>query len=153
LAQVIGLGTQDFPYGASPKVTLGFETDKRMEDGKPYFVSRWFTLSLLKKSSLRGFLESWLSRGVTVDGRCNFSFDAFLEMPALLSVMHKADAQGESKARINSISPLPDGLEAPPMVNAQIVFDLANADPMVFAAIPQGLQDIIKKYPSSQRLD
>ena len=147
LLQALDLGTQETTFGPKRKVLLAFETAKPMEDGRPYLISRWLNLSLFRTSGFREFVESWLGRELTTDERRNFNFEALLTKPALLTVMHKPNAQGESKALIHSISPMPDGLEAPPLVNKQLVFDLADPDPESSAFIAQITEDMIRRSP------
>src|SRR5262252_5388304 len=46
-------------------VRLVWQIDEDMENGKPFTVSRRFTLSLHKKAALRAAIESWRGRILT----------------------------------------------------------------------------------------
>lgn len=147
LIQAIDLGTQETAYGPKRKVALTFETSRQMDDGRPYTIGRWLNLSLFRTSSLREFLECWLGRELTPNERKDFGFELFFKVPCLLTVAEKPDQKGELRSRINSITPLPDGLEAPPLVNERVVFDLADPDRANFEKLSPGMQDIIRRSP------
>ena len=153
LLQAIDLGTQDGIYGPKRNLMVTFELpSKPMEDGRPYTVTAWYTASLNRKGNLRGDLTSWLGRELTVKEIQNFSWKIFSNTPCLVTITHKTKDSGETRAKVQSITAVPEGMDVAPLVGELLIFDLENFDEAVFAKIPEGIKAIIEKSPQHQAL-
>lgn len=155
--KLIDLGTQAGEWQgkatASRKLLLSFETDELMADGRPFTISRRFTLSLAETAALRKFLESWRGRAFTPDELKNgFDLRKLLGAPCLINLTHSERA-GKTYANIASISPLPKGVSAQAAVNKPVIFDLDDVDMAVFDSLSQGLQKTIMASPEWKKFE
>ena len=154
LLQAIDLGTQEGMYGPKRNLMITFElTSKLMDDGRPYTVTAWYGASLNRKSNLRKALTSWLGRELTVDEVQGFAWNEFVVTPCLVQVTHKTNDSGEVKAKVQSITAIPGGMDVAPLAGELLIFDLANFDETVFSQIPEGIKAIIEKSPEYQALN
>ena len=121
-------------------VYLAFElSNELMADGRPFAVSRDFTLSLDPKAKLRAFLESWL--GAKFEDGATFDLDGVLGKPALLSVVHsKPNEAGRQYANVGGVLPLPKGMPKPKNVNPLHYFTFNDYRQEDFDAMPEGLR-------------
>lgn len=155
---VIDLGEQLCEYknkktGYQPKVQFVWElVGETVEvDGetKPRQLSRIFTISSSKKGHLMGFISSW--NGVT------YTKDQFGELD-LCEQVGKAcqlnvvlNDSGEY-ANVNSAIPLPKGMPVPSTETPMICWDMDKWDDDLFAALPEWVQEKIKKSIQYQKL-
>jgi len=132
------------------KVRLTFElpTETKVfkeENGEqPYVISKEFTLSLHEKSSLRKFLESWRGKGFTENEAKYFDVSKLLGKPCMLNVIHKTKLDGNIRADISSVSPIPKGLTCPAQVLPSLIFSVNHFSQEVFDTLPEFLQDKIR---------
>lgn len=149
--RVIDLGTQKGEYQGVPnhkrQAMISWEIDAKMEDGKPFAISKWYTLSLNEKSSLRPDLESWRGKAFTQEELDGFDISKLLKVPCLLQIVHKTNKQGQIKASVNSIMKLPKAMIAPAIVNPLIDFSLDEYNQSIFDMIPEGIQKMIVVSP------
>lgn len=122
-----------------------------MEDGRPFSVSNWYTVSLHEKSNLRKDLESWRGRVFTETELQGFELGNVLDKSCYINVIHN-ETPKKTYANVSSIMPLPDGMECPKAVNPLVVFNLSEFDQTVFDELPEGIQDIIKKSEEYQMI-
>jgi hypothetical protein len=157
--RVIDLGTQDSSYKGEPKKTrlimIAWELpDERMEDGRPFMVSRRFTYSASENSHLRKALESWRGKAFTSEEIAGFDLSKMLKATALLSLSTEENA-GKTYQNILTISQPLKGQprtkdtenEAFCFAMAEGMFNMAN-----FAKLHEKLQEIIKKSPEFQAM-
>ena len=108
---VIDLGMQedDFTPGKlRHQIRVVWQIDEDRTDGKPFEVSKWFTLSLHEKANLRSALESW--RGKAFDPaeiESGFDVEKLLSKPAYVTLIYKPDKKYPD---ISAIIPLPRGV-------------------------------------------
>ncbi len=153
LSQVIDLGTQEGMYGPKRNLMVTFElTSNLMDDGRPYTVTAWYGASLNRKSNLRQALTSWLGRELTFEEVQDFSWEIYANTPCLVTITHKTNDSGEVRAKVQSITAVPVGMDVAPLVGELLTFDLENFDKAVFAKIPDGIKAIIEKSPQHQAL-
>jgi hypothetical protein len=89
-----------------------FQIEDDMENGKPFVVSRRFTVSLHKKAALRAAIESWRGRVLTeTEIRDGFDLESLIGSACLLNVVHVA-RDGTTFANVSSIMRLPRGMKA-----------------------------------------
>lgn len=147
---VVDLGEQEVEYKGktrySDKVKLIFElpTERITIDGEnlPRQLSRNFTFSVSKKGSLRQFISAWLSRSFTDGEFSEFDLFSLLRHPALLSVVHSEDGQ---YANIAGAMAVPRGMDVPTAQSDLIRFDTQEWDDSAFDALPEYLQDQLKR--------
>lgn len=116
--------------------------DELMQDGRPFSVSREYTLSLNEKATLRHDLESW--RGKPFSDQELQGFDVFnvLGKPCLVNVVHKPKRDGTgSYAAVASISPIPKGVPPRERVNDLIRFSMEEDGAL---ALYEGFPDWLK---------
>lgn len=147
---LIDLGHQDGPYGIKHQALIGWELPTELiEDGdragEPYFVSRFYTLSLHEKASLRHDLENWRGRSFTDAELDGFDLRAVVGQPCLLTIAHKEKKGGGISARVAGVTSLPKGMKCPEQVNPSLVFDMDKPDAAVLEALPEWLRETIGK--------
>lgn len=130
-AWLIDIGTQDSPnYGAKRQCIIGWEMPAVLipdgeRKGEPYFLSKFYTLSLHEKANLCKDLEAWRGKVFTEDEREGFDLRNVVGHPCLLSVIHQSkEGKTKPQARIGGVMAVPSGTECPPAVNVPIVFDI-----------------------------
>lgn len=123
------------------KVRISFElTNCLMEDGRPFSVSKNYTLSLYDSSILRQDLESWRARKFTEEELLGFDLFKILNKPCLVSVLHNTTDQGKTFANISTISSVPQGMEIPGLSNTLVFFSLESSSQGDFDLLPEWLQ-------------
>lgn len=142
----IDLGTQTSVYGSKRQCMLQFELSKKMEDGQPFTISNFYSANLHKDSNLRRDLELLLDRNLTSDEIANLDMTLFLGTPCWLTIRHE-EKDGNVRAKIAGISPLPEEVKEPVQVNDSFVFDLAAFNQATFEGLSEGLQKMITKSP------
>lgn len=75
IVDVVDLGERDTTFGPKPCVRLVWEIPDTMEDGRRFTVSKWYTLSLDKKSNLYRDLKGIKGRDLTKDELDKLSAD------------------------------------------------------------------------------
>ncbi len=75
------------------------------KSGKPYMVTRMFTLSLHEKSTLRPFLESWRGRKFTFDELEGFDLEKLIGVNCQLQIIHNIKDGGTTFANVQAIVP------------------------------------------------
>ena len=106
---IIDLGNVESQFGVKHKVTLVFQVNEPMDDGRPFLVQRRYTLSLDQKASLRKDLESWRGRPFTADELKGFDLEKLLGVNCQLNIQH-TDRDGSTYANITAIVPLSRGM-------------------------------------------
>lgn len=144
LARCIGcvsLGTQqpNSPqFSAAFKVMLIFELpDELLENGKAMTVSMERTCSLSEKATLRHDLESWRGRPFTKEELSGFDVAQVVDVPCMLSVIHKQSAKGKTYAAITAISKLPKAVSAKPRVNDLVRYEIEDGKNKVYESLPE----------------
>jgi hypothetical protein len=104
--KVVDLGTQETAFGDRRRIMLGFELaiEERMEDGRPYQVSRTFTLSWHEKSSLRQFIEDWRGKKLTRSDINEFELTNLLGTKCILTIQH-AVSEDREFANVTAVAP------------------------------------------------
>jgi hypothetical protein len=91
------------------KIAISWQIAELRDDGKPFLVSKWYTLSIGEKANLRRDLESWRGRAFTLDEQAKFDVESIIGVNCLLNVQHK-DSKGKTYANVVSIMPLVKGM-------------------------------------------
>jgi hypothetical protein len=152
--RVIDLGTQFSEYynKAQHKVLIGWELpNERQEDGSPFMVSRRYTLSLSKNSSLRADLEAWRGRAFSPDELKAFDLKNLLGKPCMVNVQHD-DRDGQKYANVEAVMALPKGTTVPASTNKPVYFDVENFDKAVFDGFSDNLKKTIENSEERKKL-
>ncbi|MCD7929051.1 MAG: hypothetical protein LUF86_02705 [Clostridiales bacterium] len=115
---------------------------------KPRQLSRTFAVSASKKGNLRKFLGSWTGTAFTDDAFAAFDTDTLLGSAAMIQVV--LNDTGEY-ANIDGIMRIPEGLPAPQTATVPVSFDIEAWDDEKFDALPEWVQEKIKKSAQYQK--
>ncbi len=139
---VVDLGVLETNYNgqvkSQHKIRLVWQLDENQPNGKPFLISKRYTLSLHEKAGLRKDLESWRGRPFTETERAGFDVEVLLAAPALINVLHNVNG-GKTYANVAGIMKLPKSM-FPPAQNGYVrVCDRqeTHSEP----APPQGFDD------------
>lgn len=156
--RVIDLGTQVVEWQGKKKhqrkIMLSWEIpEEKMEDGRPFTVSKRYTLSSSDKSTLRHHLEAWRGKKFTdADfGPGGFDIKNVLKAPCVLGIVHQ-EKDGKTYANISALGKLPKGTIAPEPSNAALYFSLDEPNWEIYQALSDGLKQTIAASPEYQRL-
>lgn len=156
-SHVVDMGLQESQYGAKEQVALVFETAERMQDGRPWMFTQWYSRSLHPKSNLRKDLEQWRGRAFTPAELKEFDLEKLLGACATLNIIN-VDKDGNTRQRIAAVSPpmkgreklAPYGQDAPEWLQKISATGLANREskaqdsaenPPADPQAPDGLED------------
>lgn len=117
LVDAVDLGVKDTQFGPKHKIRLVFESEKQMEDGRPYLLSPIFNNSIGKNNSgvpsaLRKLIEDWIERSLSKKEESNgFDIDSLVGKTAYVGVIHKEGKNGKTYDEIAFITSLPNGMK------------------------------------------
>lgn len=94
------------------KILVSWQIDEARDDGKPYLVSRRYTLSLHEKAGLRKDLESWRGRPFSEGELNQFDVETIVGKPCLLNVIHRQSG-GDTFANVAGVMAMPRNMPAP----------------------------------------
>jgi len=113
---VVDLGMVKSTYGEKTKtqhkIRVIWQTGEMRDDGKPFQISKRYTLSLHEKSTLRKDLESWRGRPFTDGELEGWDVESVLGAGAMLSVVQNA-SNGNVYANVAAIMKPPKGMPLP----------------------------------------
>ena len=115
---------------------------------KPRQLSRTFSFAVGKKGSLRGFLSSW--NGVQYSDEQFGELEVFDQVGRACQLNVVLNDTGEY-ANVDSVIPLPKGMPAPKTDTEPICWDMERWDDAVFQALPEWVQEKIKKSTQYQK--
>ena len=142
---VLDLGIQKTNFegkeGVSHKCFIGWELpDEKMDDDRPFVISKEYSVSLSPKANLYNDLVSWRGKAFTPQELEGFDIFTVLGAPAMVTVIHKENNKGEMKARLGSVAKKMKGMEAPPPYNPLVKFSFEDG-----GSIPEDIYDWLKK--------
>jgi hypothetical protein len=108
---VVDLGLVEGPWGAKPTVEIRWELDLTHEEtGRPFLVSKRFTLTLNEKGNLRPMLEAWRGRKFTPQELEGFDLERLLGVSCQLQLVHVLSDRGGLFANVQAVVPLGRGM-------------------------------------------
>ena len=125
-AFVEDIGTHEGSYQGVPnqrhQIVVCWELNEKMAKGenagKPFMASKFYTLSLGEKANLRKDLEAWRGVAFTEDDLKNgFDIERLKGANCLLNIIHYKKQDGNTGAKIQSISPILRGMTKMAPVN------------------------------------
>lgn len=152
---VADLGLQQTGFGPKHKVYIRFELPhERTEyerDGQklegPMTIGANFTVSLSRKATLRGMLESWRGRQFNKEELEGFDLVNVLGAPCQVSVVHETGNNGDMYANIKAIVPLPKGMQRPKAENPLLKY--SPDDEADYERLPDWIKEKIRSQLSS----
>lgn len=96
---------KEFGGGLVEKTRLVWEIEEKMDDGKRFLVSQFYTASLHEKAKLRQHLESWRGRAFTEQELNGFDLENVVGVPCQLQVIHHTTKAGKTYANVAGIVP------------------------------------------------
>ena len=134
---VVDIGTQpEGLYGPKHQCVISWESSELMEDGRPFALSKFYTVSLNEKANLYHDLVSWRGKDFTPEELSAFNVQAVLGAPALLTVIH----DGNGKARLAGVAKAMKGVAVPEPVNATCLFSFEDDLQSIPGNMPDWLQ-------------
>ena len=128
-----------FVYWELPEVKMG--------DGRPFTISKKYTLTLNENGTLFKDLKTWRGKSFTQEELKGFDLLNILGVSALLEVEHS----DEGKARVVSVFKPDGGAKKTDTENEQQAFDIdeyAKGDPKmieIFGSFPEWMQGMIEE--------
>ena len=155
--RIVDLGTQHNEQFSKfqHKILISWELPAElMEDGRPFSVSKRYTLSLGEKSSLRADLEAWRGRAFTEEELQGFDIKKLIGATCYLNIAHKKNGE-KTYTNITAIMKLPKGIECPPAVNPPTVLELEPESFAidVFEGLSDKLKDTIRLSPEYKNIE
>jgi len=129
----------------TPKIHITWElpTEKHVfkegEPEKPFLVSREFTHSMGKKSTLRPITEAILGVSLTDEEAYAFDHDELLGLSCQVTIIHDEKESGTWE-KVNSVSALLKGVVCPPPVNDMYVLSYEKWNEELFQKLPPFLK-------------
>jgi hypothetical protein len=150
--RVADLGTQAGMYGPKPQILISFELpDEQMADGRPFTISRRYTLSSNRKSALRADIEGWLGRVLTASDFGRFDLSQLLGTTCLIGIKHETREDGRTFANVASVMKRSKAVpeRVVPCINEAIALSLADRPfrQHEFEQLPQWVRDAIARSP------
>lgn len=146
--KIVDMGTQTTKgqYGdkVQHKVMVSFELldGPKMQDGRPFSVSQFYTVSLHEKAKLRADLEAWRGRKFTPTELEGFDLASVIGAYCMLQVVHDETGKYANIQTIMSYK----GDKLPP-INENVVFDIDNPDMKVFETFGDSMKLKITSAP------
>ena len=149
--RVTDLGTQTGMYGPKQQILISWELlEEQMADGRPFTISRRYTFSSSRKSTLREHLEGWLGRVLTIADLGKFNLSQLLGSTCLIGIKHQTKDDGRTFANVTSVMKRPKAVaERLPCTNGAFVFSLSDRPfhQHDFDALPEWVRTAIMSAP------
>lgn len=134
-------------------ILIGFELSGQvMEDGRPFMLSKRYTLSHSEKAELRKDLENWYGKQFdtkALDAAGGFDLTKLLGRPAMVNITHSDDGK---YANIRSVNPAPEGMDPIPQVNPTLLFSFDNFDEKAYQALSEGVRAKVQQSAEGRAL-
>src|SRR5687767_1695386 len=101
---VVDLGMVEDPkwQKTQHKCRVVFQLASKMEDGRPYIISRRFTVSLGEKSALRPFLETWRNKAFSAEELRSFDLDTLIGANGMVQILYNDEGE-TTYANLNAV--------------------------------------------------
>ena len=110
---VVDRGIQETQYGQKHKVQIAWQIEEINPDtGKRQTISKFYTVSLHEKASLRKDLETWRGRKFTEQEQAGFDLDKLLGVNCQIQVVHNIMDDGRVFGNVQAIVPIGKGMTA-----------------------------------------
>ena len=137
---LVGLGRQETNFGIKEQVLIGWELpNELMEDGRPFAISKQYTLSTNEKANLRKDLEAWRGRSFSEAEVESFNLKNILGKPCMVAVIHN-NKNNKTYANVASIASVPKGMNVPKKCNETVCYDVDEPEETIFKKLPEWIQ-------------
>lgn len=144
----IGTTLQEFQGEAKKRhqIILGWELPNELMTtgefaGQPFTASKFYTLSLHEKATLRHDLKNWRGRDFTDDELKGFDLKTILGATCMLSLTTNEKGRSE----VGGVIALPKGTNVPAAVNPTSYFSFDEFDQETFDSFSEKMQALIGK--------
>lgn len=148
--KIIDLGTQDVLWQGQKKrqhkVFISWELSQKMKDGRPFAISKKYTVSLGEAAALRKDLEAWRGKKFTQEEIDVFSEKSILGKACLITLVASKDGQ---YVNVGNVTAVPAGLPIPALVNPLCFLSLNKDefDQKVFDGLSDKMKASIMSSP------
>jgi hypothetical protein len=126
-AFVEDIGTHEGSYNGKPlvrhQIVICWELAEKMTQGdntgKPFMVSKFYTLSLNEKSNLYKDLISWRGKAFTDEERDGFDVERLIGANCLLNIVTTKKTNGKEYSEVASLSPTMKTMEKITPINTK----------------------------------
>ena len=109
---------------------------------QPQSISKDYSAYFNQKSNLYKDLTSWLGDLSKVE---EFNTNQILGKDCMVNIQHRTSGAGNVYAYVSAVTPMPNGLDCPPPVNPQFVWDYEDHfDLGILENIHEYFRDLIK---------
>jgi hypothetical protein len=108
---VVEMGLVETSFGKKRKVRLCFQSEHKMDNGKPFIIQQRYTATLHKKGMLRPALEGWRGKPLTEAEANDFDLEVLIGKNCQILVVHNTK-DGITYGNIQSIVPAAKGVPA-----------------------------------------
>lgn len=155
--RLVDLGTQTFEYSGQTKhqrqVQVSWELlqdddgdEIRMEDGRPFSISKKYTASFHEKSSLYKDISRWRVKALSDEEKLSFDLSSLLNSYCKIQVKH-VESNGKTYPNVDTIMYTK---KTPKGENPVVIFDIEHPDLAVFEGMSDWMKDQIQKAPEWQ---
>lgn len=100
---VVDLGMVTDEYGQRHKIQIRWQLeDLDPKTGKPFLMTRKYTLSLHKKSALRPMLETWRGKKFSNEELDGFDIERLIGVNCQIQVLHNIATDGKTYANVQA---------------------------------------------------
>jgi hypothetical protein len=160
--RITDYGSQTSKYGSQRKILITWELHGEdddgnplsMDDGKPYAVSSYYTLSLSNGATLRLMLEQWRNKTFTLDELAGFDVKNLLGQFCMVSVSNDKGNDGKEYCNVKAVSPVPHAIKKaglPDGYNQTVLFSLDDFDRNIYDSLSQKTRDRIASSPEYKK--
>ncbi len=118
-AFVEDIGTQEGSYFGKPtrnhQIIICWELEEKMtkgdNEGKPFMISKFYTLSLNEKANLCKDLESWRGKGFSAEEKAGFDVEKLIGANCFLNIIEVDKQDGSKRPAIASINPITKNMD------------------------------------------
>jgi hypothetical protein len=165
--RVVDLGTQKTqPMGTIKyvrRIMLGWEVHGKdddgnpmlMKDGRPFSITKHYTLSWSEKANLRKDLQMWRGKNFNEEEMRRFDLKNILGVWCMLNIIDSPDKSGSRiYSNVDGVTPVPsiykqNGLPTP--VNQTYMFSFSDPDWELFETFSDGLKKTIMQSPEFEK--
>lgn len=102
VVDVNDLGLVQTHFGEKEQIKISWEISSKMEDGRPYVISKTYNKSLAEKSTLLKDLISW-NGGMSEKELNTLDLDTYIEKPCRLLIVHKPGKEGRVFSNVDRV--------------------------------------------------
>ena len=106
---VVDLGLMETKFGNKDQIELCWQSEEKMDTGKPFLIVKRYSPSLHPKATLRSDLESWRGKKFTDLEAFEFDLEKLLYANCQVNVVHNKTDAG-TYSNVKSIVPAAKGV-------------------------------------------